>query len=174
MKEYKPLFVEGVENLLLRIPSRKDKTLQDYRNETEIILTDKEKIDRIVKFINRQKLSVSDKKVFDKILSDPEIIKKLRFVIDNSYRTHCIYYRPGLFKFSNFYIRACPISETEPDISHSDKIDFIKNNYETIFIFLEDKDISIDEIKIIKSGSSPITSILLRNKQSRKMIKTID
>lgn len=143
MRTYKPLFENRAEeSIRSNAPGiYGDITLQDYRNSTEMILKHKDKVNRILDFIKTNNITDEEMKVFNKILGDRSILDKLVFVWDGSYRTQRIFYKKFNMENKNsFDIESDWLYKNRKNkyykMSTIDKLNFLKNNYDTIFIHL--------------------------------------
>lgn len=119
--------------------------LPKYRKESEIKLSQKESVKKILKFINDNHITDDDMKVFNKILGDHQILSKIIFVSDGSYRSHKIFF--SRFNFKNMNSSSISIIDhyfKKDDYGltiHIDPIDHLnvlKHKYESIFIQLID------------------------------------
>lgn len=132
MDNFKPLF-NGTEMSV--------EELVQYRANTEYKLSHKEKVNRILRFIKENKISQEEMKIFNKILGDHKILDKLVFVWDGSYRSNIIFYKKLMIgKENNFVIRNYWLYGSNngkyKTMSVMDNLNYIKNNYETLFIHL--------------------------------------
>ncbi len=142
MDNFKPLF-DGEEG--------SQEELAVYRAETEYKLSHKEKVNRILKFISENNISSEEMKIFNKILGDHKILDKLVFVWDGSYRSNRIYYKKFIAgKENNFHIENWWLYKNHNHkckaMTMMENINYIKNNYEIIFIHLITDDESQKDI----------------------------
>lgn len=155
MKDNKPLFeedaIERINSPFFISIYPNGRTLENYRKETETKLSYTDTVNRIAEFIAKNNISHTEAEIFQKILEDEEIINKLVFIWDGSYRTQRIFYK----KFSsacnnNFSVDSDWLYKNNQDdyynMTTSEKIDFLKNNYEIIFIHLVDDESSLRDM----------------------------
>lgn len=150
---YKPLYEDDADEIL-RDLSRGDVlhykelygeggySLDIYRKTTEFKLSRKETVNKILKFIKDNNISDNDMKIFNKILGDHQVLDKLIFVTDGSFRANRLYYNGGFMVEcgKEYYCSSSPTMYRKW-VSPNKLINNIKNNYEVIFIHLNsDKD----------------------------------
>lgn len=152
MNNFKPLFIEGTEKELMSFVSlpENNETLISYRSRTETILKNKDKVNRILDFIRNNNISDDEMRVFNKILGDKQILDKLVFVWDGSYRSHRIFYKKHSKGDKNSFSIECDWLYYNKRNKYNsmtliDKLNFLKNNYEIIFIHLVDDEEAIND-----------------------------
>lgn len=165
MTKYKPLFhIASTDDKSWNIGIRKDR-LDEYRRYSEEKLTRKDKVNRILSFMNDNTISVESRELFNKILGDHQILNKLIFVRDGSYRNNRIFYKN--FQLSPNYemlteislddnSRFDPVRNQLPQFSGKMGLNYMKNHYESIFIQLTTDDEVCYE-KYFDTLSRPIT-----------------
>lgn len=119
-------------------------SLDIYRKTTEFKLSRKETVNKILKFIKNNNISDNDMKIFNKILGDHQVLDKLVFINDGSFRNNRLYYNGGFIIEcrKEYYCSSSPNVYRNKWTSPNKFINNIKNNYEVIFIHLNpDKDI---------------------------------
>lgn len=132
-RQYLPLFEDAT-------PSN---GWEKYRANTETIITVPESIEKINSFIKENYISEEDLTVFRKILNDPQILSKLVWVRDGSYRNNRLFFKRFNFKVVDqpaFLVECAWLYKNKENdywnMPADDKIKFIKDNYEYIFIDL--------------------------------------
>ena len=112
--------------------------LAEFRHETEIKLSQDEVTSRLSDFYKSDNsISEKDNRIFDKLLGDQDLLAKLVFVRDASYRNNIIRYMEDTPKSANglhFRIKD-NYYPYENDSFGADSIavlEHMKNNYETI------------------------------------------
>lgn len=144
MNNYKPLFEDRTEEELNQSVTNMNifgkRNLDDYRMQTETKLSQEETTNKILDFIKNNSISSHEMKVFNKILGDNEILDKLIFIWDGSYRTQRIFYKKFSENSEGLTIESDWLYHNNEDnyynLSDIEKLDFLKNNYESIFIHL--------------------------------------
>lgn len=117
-----------------------DVTVDKYMARHHRKFSKKDTVNRIKEFIEDNRISKDDMEIFKKIYGDHQILSKLVFVDDGSFCRHKILYKRGIRFFSNFYIFCDDLYQENKKeyeyIDAKDKLNYIKRNYEVIYIQL--------------------------------------
>lgn len=143
-RNYLPLFEENAEFY--------ETTYEGYRKSTETKLSSKESARKICEFMKNNHITIEDKMIFNKILGDHQILSKLIWVWDGSYRNNRLFYKR--FNFHNMNQNSFSIMDSYSyknnknyyDMSIKERLDFLKNKYEFIFIDLVEDSTACDDM----------------------------
>jgi len=115
-------------------------------------LPKKQIVKRIVSFIKSNNISEPDKKLFNKILGDTKILSKLQICTDGSYLNGRIFYKnffncsENVMFVDGKYWSDQYVKNNYVNISTFEKLNYMKYNFEVIYLHLVGNSKALDDI----------------------------